>query len=345
MSQPTTNVNILTDTWQNFVDKVNELRSGMNSYTVTANSTLGNTSGNCHINGNFIANAIFVVSTLSGGTIGSNSSSLPQITSANLTVTSNTFFNSNVAIANVTFTNRANTTHSNTNFFTANVALSGDTVAVSGNNLNISSNTAFSGNVAVSGNTILLSTFTGISANGSFGPGVLSSNGSAVYWDVSGGSSVTVIDSVSNTSATAAASANSVRTAYNLANAANFTAQAAYSNAISLSTAAYANAVLVANTAYANAIAFSSNATNLTSGVVPAARLNGTYSINISGTAASASAVNWTGITNAPSALTAFGSTNLVRHVSPGYTSGGQVYVQTAQPSGSFNAGDLWFSV
>jgi hypothetical protein len=42
------------------------------------------------------------------------------------------------------------------------------------------------------------------------------------------------------------------------------------------------------------------NASNLTSGTVPSGRLSGVYAININGTAASASQVDWSSITNMP---------------------------------------------
>jgi len=79
-----------------------------------------------------------------------------------------------------------------------------------------------------------------------------------------------LVDSVSNTSATAAASAASVKTAYDAAITAN-------TNATNLSANAYSNAVTYtdnkAANAYSNAIAIAANATNLTSGTVNAARL------------------------------------------------------------------------
>ncbi len=68
---------------------------------------------------------------------------------------------------------------------------------------------------------------------------------------------VLILDSVSNTSISIyAASANSVKTAYDAAIAANTNA----------------------GTAYSNAITFAANATNLTNGSVPDGRLSGTYS-------------------------------------------------------------------
>jgi hypothetical protein len=79
-----------------------------------------------------------------------------------------------------------------------------------------------------------------------------------------------LVDSVSNTSTTAAASAASVKTAYDAAIAANTNAGTAagtaYSNGVTYTDNKAANA-------YSNAIAIAANATNLTSGTVNIARI------------------------------------------------------------------------
>ena len=141
-----------------------------------------------------------------------------------------------------------------------------------------------------------------------------------------------LVDSVSNTSTTAAASAASVKTAYDAAITAN-------TNAANLSANAYSNAVTYtdnkAANAYSNAIAIAANATNLTSGTVNAARLpsgNSTTAgavilvdsvANTSTTAAASAASVKTAYdaaiaanTNANTALTAAGSayTNAVSY-------------------------------
>lgn len=79
-----------------------------------------------------------------------------------------------------------------------------------------------------------------------------------------------LVDSVSNTSTTAAAAAASVKTAYDAAISAN-------TNAGTLAGTAYSNAVTYADNkaanAYSNAITVAANATNLTSGTVNIARI------------------------------------------------------------------------
>ncbi len=88
---------------------------------------------------------------------------------------------------------------------------------------------------------------------------------------------VVLVDSVSNTSTTAAASAASVKTAYDAAIAANTAAG-------TLAGTAYSNAVSFANTkandAYSNSVAYSSNASNLSSGTVAIARIPTVDAVN-----------------------------------------------------------------
>lgn len=88
---------------------------------------------------------------------------------------------------------------------------------------------------------------------------------------------VILVDSVSNTSTTAAASAASVKTAYDAAITANTAAG-------TLAAAAYTNAVSYtdskAGDAYSNAVAYSSNASNLSSGTVAIGRIPTVDAVN-----------------------------------------------------------------
>jgi hypothetical protein len=217
---------------------------------------------------------------------------------------------------------------------------------------------------------------------------------------------VQLTDSTSSTSTTTAATPNSVRLAFN-------NAATAYSNAVSV---AAADATTKAGTAYTNAITFAANATNLTNGTIPYARIPAnivnttasftfsgiqTYNANIvmsasrhlvmsttSGVSANGTlgssgqalltngtGVYWgtpatgtiTGVT-AGNGLTGGGTSGNVtlnvgqgtgisvnstavsvtsptlRHVSSGYTSGGQVFVSGTQPTAS-NQGDIWIEI
>jgi hypothetical protein len=144
-----------------------------------------------------------------------------------------------------------------------------------------------------------------------------------------------LVDSVSNTSTTAAASAASVKTAYDAAIAANTNANTALTAAGTAYTNAAAVAADLANNAYFDAIVYAANATNLTSGTVNSARLpSGNSSAagalilvdsvaNTSTTAAASAAsvktaydAAITANTNANTALTAAGSayTNAVSY-------------------------------
>lgn len=83
---------------------------------------------------------------------------------------------------------------------------------------------------------------------------------------------VVLVDSVSNTSTTAAGTAASIKTAFDAAITANTNANTALTAAITANTNAN-TALTAAGNAYSNAIAIAANATNLTSGTVNAARL------------------------------------------------------------------------
>ena len=187
MAKPTANINVLTDTFQNQYDKVNELATALNSIVVTANTTLANTTGNSHINGIFSANTLSVITGLQGGTIAANSSSLPQISSANLAITSNVVFSST---SNTWFLGGYLNVNSNTSFanvvtFSANVLFSGTTFSVNTANFNISSNAAFNQNLSFGANaSITVPATVPISANGTPGSNgyILTSTGNSVYW-------------------------------------------------------------------------------------------------------------------------------------------------------------------
>ena len=90
---------------------------------------------------------------------------------------------------------------------------------------------------------------------------------------------VRVIDSYTNTSATIAAAANSVKTAYDAAVTAQNMAASAYTNAASVAATAYSNAVSTASadattkaaTAYTNAVAYAASNTYVNSTFAPIA--------------------------------------------------------------------------
>jgi hypothetical protein len=191
MSRTTSNVNITTDNFQVWVDKTNELRYALQTEVVTANSTLGNTSGNSHVNGFLAANTIVACGNIMGGTIAANGLALPQITAANLNFVSNGVFTCNT-------------------FFNSGTVITDSAV---GNHANIHT---FNSNLVANGSHLVLKPTTRLSANGSVATSsqVLSSNGTVDYWrnftDFG-------LDSVANTSVALFAFANSVKTAYDAA--------------------------------------------------------------------------------------------------------------------------------
>lgn len=378
MSKATSNVNITADTFQSWVDKTNELRYALNTELVNANSTLGNTSGNCHVRGFFAANTLVACANIGGGSIAANSSSLPEISFANAVFVTNTVHTCNTFFQPGTVvTDAAAGIHSNTHVFNADVTTSANLIVgkivangVMGSNLQVIStdgNTTywrsisemvlvdsvtntnidvaatarsvataysaatanvftvdktFSASVVLNGPAVVVGSSTTLVANGSSGSNglFLTSNGSTIYWatvpNLGGTSNVQVLDSVTNTSIVFAATSNSAKTAYdaailgqNMAISANTRAASAQtavvqaqSDALNANTRA-ASAQTAAIAAFSNATAFSANASNITSGTLNTARLSGTYSISITG---SANSVLWTNVTNRPTDLSAF---------------------------------------
>jgi hypothetical protein len=198
MTQTTANVDSSTATFQNWLTKTNDLAFALQTVTVTANTTLGNTSGNCHVKGFFAANTLVAVANIAGGTIAANGSGLPEITFANLNFITNSVHTANVYFnTGITFVDGSVATHSNTHVFNSNVTANGA--------------------------MLIIGTATGLRANGGVGTAaqVLSSNGTTAYWRTI--SEMSLADSVVSTSITVAATANAVKTAYDAATVAVYT--------------------------------------------------------------------------------------------------------------------------
>lgn len=129
-TQATANIDVTSDTFQNWVNKTNELLYALQTEIVTANSTVANTGTTAQprrarINGNFGANTLVAVNELRGGNIGDNQGGL-------LTITSNTLIGGNTTV-NASFAN------CQANLFVNNAVLSINTFAISvvGNNATI----------------------------------------------------------------------------------------------------------------------------------------------------------------------------------------------------------------
>ena len=100
MSRPVSNTNIITDTWEVLVLKVNTLLDALSNETMTANAT-GATTGNTtaprisELVGSFGANTVAVTGSLQGGNVS---------TPAALPITSNVVVNNSIiTIGNTTF--------------------------------------------------------------------------------------------------------------------------------------------------------------------------------------------------------------------------------------------------
>lgn len=132
MSVSIANVNLSTETFQNWLDKTNQVLDKVSTVVVTtaANSAGGTTSGNGNVVGIFSANVIAAGESLRGGTVA---------VAANLSITSNVVFSgANVGGAVTHF----NLTSSNVVLDSAVTTISGGTLTVT-SNANFKSNTIF----------------------------------------------------------------------------------------------------------------------------------------------------------------------------------------------------------
>lgn len=130
MAIQTSNVNIVTDSFQNWVDKTNTLLYGYSTYTVTAvaNTAGSITTGNAVINGTFVSNSVVVSGS---GTFG--------LRGGTLTTSNVLYVTSNVSVGNTT----VNTTITTTGIGTQSITASG--------NATISGLANIAGNVTISG--------------------------------------------------------------------------------------------------------------------------------------------------------------------------------------------------
>jgi hypothetical protein len=177
-----------------------------------------------------------------------NSSSIS--TTGTLSVTANALFSNNVTISGNLIVS-GTTTYVNTavlNIADNIITLNADLPAISApsENVGIEVNRGSSSNVSIRWNET--SDIWDLTENGSNFYQVVNRNqtANATYAGI-----VAIVDSVSNTSATIAASANSVKTAYD-----------------------------IASTAYSNAVVFSANADNIASGTLATARLPATANVS-----------------------------------------------------------------
>jgi hypothetical protein len=139
MALATTNVEITTDSFQNWLDKTNTLLDAYSTTIVTtaANSTGGFTTGNATVNGIFTANSITVSGNSTFGLRGGN------VTTANVL-----FITGNVSIGNATVNTVFNTTTIDTDL--ALTVLGATTLS---NSLSVAGNSSLSGQLqSISGN-------------------------------------------------------------------------------------------------------------------------------------------------------------------------------------------------
>lgn len=140
MAVPTSNVNTITDSFQNWIDKTNVLLDAYSTkiVTVAANSSGDVTTGNGTVNGNFAANTLVAVNGLRGGTV---------TTSGLLSISSN------VSIGNSTVNTVINTTTLDTD-----LALNVLGATALASTLDVTGVTTLTGNAVLNGS---LQTFAG----------------------------------------------------------------------------------------------------------------------------------------------------------------------------------------
>lgn len=97
MTKAIANVDVTTDTFNNWLTRTNQIATAMSTEVVTANSTMSNTSGNAYVNGSIVANSFVVTTNIRGGSLSGST-----VTSANLNV------NSAVVLSNVLYADSAN---------------------------------------------------------------------------------------------------------------------------------------------------------------------------------------------------------------------------------------------
>ena len=144
-------IDVLTNTYQNWIDKTNQAISVLINQAVTVtNTATGDTvTGNGFVLGTLGANTLTAV-TLRGGTVNSAANlaitTNTNITAAYVNVTSNSYFYGNSSIASAIFAGNsvATNTSFNSTYWTvnSNVAIIGTSHSISGN-LNVDSATLF----------------------------------------------------------------------------------------------------------------------------------------------------------------------------------------------------------
>jgi hypothetical protein len=136
MALSTANVNTVTDSFQNWIDKTNTLLDAYSTTIVTtaANSQGGTTTGNGTVNGIFTANSLTVNGNTTFGLRGGNT-----------TVANTLYITSNVSIGNTTVNTTISTTALSTNLqlvVSGNTQLNGTLQTIAGN-VNFDSGTLF----------------------------------------------------------------------------------------------------------------------------------------------------------------------------------------------------------
>lgn len=142
-----TNVNIVTDSFQNWVDKTNTLLYSYSTYSVTAapNTAGSLTTGNAIVNGTFVSNNIVVNGTVTAGLRGGNLTTSNVLYIVSNVSIGNSSVNTNISSAGINTISLVTTggaTVGGLTTLTGNATLSGALQTISGN-VNVDSGTLF----------------------------------------------------------------------------------------------------------------------------------------------------------------------------------------------------------
>lgn len=158
MSKQVSNVDIITDSWENALLLLNSLLHSMSTEIVTANTTYANTGNNsvsrtAQLWGTFGANTLVVSNVLRGGNVNGQFANL--VISTNTQVSNATASNVNLLIANSTSFSYVNPTGVYAGNTTANASLGVNAIIIQSNstvNTNITPTQIFVGNSTSSAN-------------------------------------------------------------------------------------------------------------------------------------------------------------------------------------------------
>lgn len=99
MTKAVANVDVTSETFNDWITRTNMMADAMSTIVVTANSTMSNTSGNAYVNGSIVANTFVVTSDLAGGSLSGSTVTAANLDISTAVVLSNTLYADSANIA------------------------------------------------------------------------------------------------------------------------------------------------------------------------------------------------------------------------------------------------------